>query len=360
MTHSTLSRAHPSRRALLAASAASLLVSPAIVRAAPARQWRCVTSWARNMTGPGVSARRLAERITTLSQGELTIAVFAAGEIVPALQVFDAVSAGTVEMGHTAAVFWGGKMPVAPLFTTAPFGLTPAAHLGWLDAGGQALWDDLYAPFKVKACVGGNTGPSSAGWYKREIKSLADMKGLRIRATGIGGEVFGALGATATAIAPGDTYAALERGVIDAVELLAPANDQPLGLNQIAPYCVFPGFNKPNGASELLIGDAHWRALPPHLQAIVETAARVEHDMALAESQIANARAVTQLAQSGTQFGWLPADVLQAARSASLQTLDRIAATSPLARRIVDSQRAHQAAIHTWRRIVASSESLLG
>jgi TRAP-type mannitol/chloroaromatic compound transport system substrate-binding protein len=180
------------RRQCIATAATALLAAPAIASAATGRKWRCTTSWTRNMAGPGMSAQRLVERITAMSQGEISITLFAAGEIVPALQVFDAVASGNVEMGHTAAVFWGGRMPAAPLFTTAPFGLTPTAHLGWLDAAGQALWDELYGAAKVKALVGGNTGPSSAGWYRREIKSLADLKGLRIRSTGIGGEVFGA------------------------------------------------------------------------------------------------------------------------------------------------------------------------
>ena len=309
------------------------------------------------MPGPGTTARRLAERITQLSQGELTVEVFAAGEIVPALQVFDTVSTGTVEMAHTAALFWGGKMPAAPLFTTFPFGLTPAGHMSWLDGGGQELWDELYAAHKVKALVAGNTGPSVAGWFRREIRTLADLKGLRIRATGVGGEVYSALGATAMAIAPSDTYAALERGVIDAVELLAPANDVPAGLHRVAPHCILPGFNKPNGASELLIGAALWRDLPDYLKAIVTAACRAEHDMALAESEIANARALAQLVQLRVNLGWLGEDVLVAARSAADSVLQRIAASAPLARRIVDSAVVHRQLTGPWSRTVARAQA---
>ena len=350
----------PTRRRLLAVAAATAIAAPAVARAAAGRRWRCVTSWSRNMIGPGVSARRLAERMTTMSQRELVIDLFPAGEIVPPLQVFDGVSTGTVEMAHTAALFWGGKMPAAPLFTTQPFGLAPHAHQGWLDDGGQALWDELYAPLNVKAFVAGNTGPSAAGWFRREIKSLADFKGLRIRSTGIGAEIYTALGATALAIPPADTYSALERGVIDAVELLAPANDLPIGLNRIAPHYVFPGFNKPNGASELLISLPLWQALPDHLKQVVEVSARAEHDMALADCEIANARAVESLAKSGTLFGWIGDDVLQAARAATGVSLERIAATSPLARRIVESLAAHQTAGATWRRISAAAQSRIG
>ena len=217
-----------SRRGVL--GALPLLAAPAVARAQTApRRWRMVTSWSKNLPGPGISADRLALRINAMSQGELAIEVFPAGTIVPAFGVLDGIASGAVEMGHTAALFWSGKMAAAPLFTTVPFGLTPQGHIGWLATGGQALWDELYATQGIKPLVGGNTGPSAGGWFKKEITSLADVKGLRIRATGLGGEVYYSMGATAIAIPPADTYASLERGVIDAVELLAPVNDQPLG-----------------------------------------------------------------------------------------------------------------------------------
>ena len=348
------------RRRLLTGTAGLAVAMPTIARGAGTKRWRCVTSWARNMPGPGVSTRRLAERITLLSQRELVIDVFAAGEIVPALQTFDAVSAGTVEMAHTAAVFWSGKMPAAPLFCTAPFGLSPTAHMAWLDSGAQAQWDALYAPHRVKPFIAGNTGPSAAGWFRREIKTLADMKGLRIRATGIGGEVYAALGATPLAIPPADTYAALERGVIDAVELLAPANDLPSGFNRIAPFYGFPGFNKPNGASELLIAEAAWNSLSTDLQRVVEVACRTEHDVALAECETANAAAMAQLSTAGTTAFWLGDDVLAAARTATQASLERIAKTGTGARSIVDSYMAFRESSSMWRRLSDTARARLG
>jgi TRAP-type mannitol/chloroaromatic compound transport system substrate-binding protein len=341
-----------SRRRFLAASA--VLAAPAVARAQSAPiKWRCVTSWAKNFPGPGVSARRLAERIRTLSNGALVIDVFGAGEIVPAFQVFDAVSQGQVEMGHTASLFWGGKMKAAPLFTTQPFGFNATEHVAWLAAGGQALWDELYQPFGVRAFLGGNTGPSAAGWFRKEIKSLADVKGLRIRATGLGGEIYNELGATALAIPPADTYAALERGVIDAVELLAPANDLPLGLNRIAAFYVFPGFNKPNGPSEALFHGKAFDALSPSLKGVVEAACRVEHDLANAEALTANVAALAQLASQGVTLVRAPADVLAAAKVASDTVLDRVAASSDLARRIVESQRAALKSGAVWKALSA-------
>jgi TRAP-type mannitol/chloroaromatic compound transport system substrate-binding protein len=279
---------------------------------------------------------------------------------VPALQVFDAVSAATVELGHTAAVFWGGKMPAAPIFTTVPFGLAADAHMGWLAAGGQALWDELYAPHGVRGFVAGNTGPSSAGWFRREIRTPADFKGLRIRATGLGAEVYTAFGATALAIPPGDTYAAFERGVIDAVELLSPANDLPAGLDRIARHLVFPGFNKPNGPSELLIGATAWQSLPRHLQAIIENACRAEHDRALAETMAANATALAQLAGSGVTIHWLTKEVLADARSAADVVLARVASSSALAERIVAHQKAYSASTLAWQNALVCGRLSLG
>lgn len=301
------------------------------------------------MIGPGVSARRIAERITALSGGALTIDVFAAGEIVPALNVFDAVATATVEMGHTAALFWGGKMPVAPVFTTFPFGPDAAAHQAWLLRGGQTLWDELYAPHNVKPLLGGNTGPSAAGWFRKEVRTLDDLKGLRIRATGLGGELYAALGATPIAVPPADTYAALERGVVDAVELLAPVNDAPLGFSRIAPFYVFPGFNKPNGASELLIGRTAWNGLGKDLQTLIETVAAAEHALAVTEAHAANATALQALAASGTRVVQLdPASVMRAMPHADA-IMQRVAATGPLAARIIADLQAWLPVSQRWR-----------
>ena len=228
----------PSRRNLIAASAAGLIAAPAIARAQTQPvTWRMVTSWAKNLPGPGVSAERLAQRINAMSGGRLRVDVFPAGHIVPAFGVLDAVSTGVAEMGHTASFFWDGQLPGAAFFTTAPFGMGALAHQTWIEhRGGQQLWDELYRPRGVRGLLAGNTGPSMGGWFRKPVESLADIKGLRIRVQGMGGEVYAALGATPQSIPPADIYPALERGTIDAVEILAPVNDLPLGLHRIAPY----------------------------------------------------------------------------------------------------------------------------
>jgi TRAP-type mannitol/chloroaromatic compound transport system substrate-binding protein len=328
------------RRAFLTGGA--VLAAPALVQANAPRRWRMVTSWGRNLVGPGVTAERLARRITAMSGGALVVELFAAGEVVPALSVFDAVSNGTVEMGHTAALFHVGKIAAAPLFTTVPFGLSPVAHAAWLDGGALALWDELYAPFNVKPFLAGNTGPSSAGWFRKPLYSLSDLAGLRIRATGTGGELYRRMGATPITLAPGETYPALERGVVDAAEFLAPANDLALGLNRIAPYLAFPGFNKPNGASELLLGQQHWESLPVHLKAVVEAAARMEHDTGLAEAHRLNAEALRQLIESGTLILRVPSDILAKGAKLTEEILAEIGARDALSARIVASYRAQR------------------
>ena len=177
-----------------------------------------------------------------MSEGRLVVDVFAAGELVPAFAVLDGVQNGVAEMGHTASFFWEGKASGAALFTTAPFGLSPIEHLAWIQdrrragALGQAL-----RPFGVRGFLAGNTGPSMGGWFRQEVKSVADLKGLRIRVQGLGGDVYLELGATPQAIPPGDIYPALERGTIDAVELLSPVNDLPLGFHKFAPVYLHAG-----------------------------------------------------------------------------------------------------------------------
>ncbi|MCP8937960.1 TRAP transporter substrate-binding protein [Alsobacter sp. SYSU M60028] len=345
----------PGRRAALAGLAGAgigALAAPRVARADAPRRWRMATSWPRNLPGPGVSARRLAERIAAMSDGRLVVDLFGAGELVPAFAVLDAVQNGVAEMGHTASFFWEGKAPGAALFTTAPFGPGPTEHLAWvLFGGGQALWDRLYAPFGVRAFLAGNTGPSMGGWFRQEVRSAADLKGLRIRVQGLGGDVYLELGATPQAIPPGDVYPALERGVIDAVELLSPANDLPLGLHKVAPIYYMPGFNKPNGAAEALVSLKAWEALPADLRAIVETACMAEHEAGLADAERGNAEALGELLAQGARPTPFTPDVLAAARKAADAVIDRMAGKTPLAGEIVASWRQSTAKGRAWGRV---------
>lgn len=328
------------------------LSAPALAQNRPRYQWRMATAWPRTLLGPATSARRLAKRIETLSEGQIAIEVFSAGEIVPAFSVFDAVSVGTVEMGHSAALFNAGKIPSAALFTTVPFGLSPVSHLAWLEAGGgQALWDDLYTDFAIKPFVGGNTGASLGGWFRKPLRSVEDVKGLRLRVTGVGAELYRRLGAVPQSIPPGDVYPALERGTIDAVELLGPMNDRDLGLYRIAPYVMMPGFNKPNGVSELLLRQQIFADLPESLQRVIENACAAEHATALAEAQLQQAEALTAIAEQGAQFMSPPQGLLELARTVTAEILQDTASTGSKARAIVDSYRSAQNRMRVWERL---------
>lgn len=354
------SKTQANRRTFLAASAAGLLAAPSVARAQESFNWRMVTSWQKNLPGPGVSAERLAQRITAMSNGRLRVTVFPAGSIAPAFGVLEAVSTGAAEMGHTASFFWDGALPGAAFFTTAPFGMGPLGHQTWIEQrGGQALWDELYRPRGVRGLLAGNTGPSMGGWFRRPINSVDDMRGLRIRVAGMGGDVYAALGAVPQSIPPGDIFAALERGTIDAVELLAPVNDLAMGFERHAPFYYMPGFNKPNGAGEALISLAAFAKLPADIQRIVEVACQAEHSAALAEAQHVNAAALLELVSKGAKVTAFPQEVMKAAQAKTVEIIDAKAQKSALAARIVASWREALKAGGPWARIESYSEQAL-
>lgn len=342
-----------SRRAALGVGAAAL-AAPNTVRAQTLR-WRMVTSWPKGRTGPGISAQRIVERINALSGGRLKIDLFAAGEIVPPFAVLDAVSNGTVELGHTASLYWQGRMPAAGFFTSVPFGLGPIEHQAWIELrDGQALWDELYKPHGVRAFLAGNTGPSMGGWFRRKLNGVEDLKGMRLRVQGLGAEIYARLGAVPMTVSAGDLLPALEKGSIDAAEFLAPATDLETGLPKYASFYYAPGFNKPNGASELLISLAAWDRLSPDLRSVVVEACRAEHTLGLADAYQANAAALTEiLGRYPVSLEAFPRSIMDAAHRASAELLTDISATSPLAGRIVESYRSALQDLRSWSALAA-------
>jgi len=340
-----------------AAAAGALGLAGAV--AAPAlaqsdkRRWRMVTSWPKRLPGPGMSAERVAQRIGEMSGGRLEITVSAAGEVVPAFEVLDAVGTGVAEMGHTAAFYWQGKEPAAAFFTTVPFGLTPNEHVSWIDAGGgQALWDELYAPFGVKPFMGGNTGVCMGGWFRREIKSRDDVHGMKIRSLGLGGEVYRRLGAVPQTTSPGEILVALQSGVIDGAEFVGPGSDIALGLYRFAPFYYGPGFNKPNGTGECIVALKAWASLDGELQAIVQHACAAEAAFALAEMERLNIEALATLtARDNAQLRTFPADLVAAARTTASDVLGELAGKSDKARKVHDSYVAFRDKVAAWSRV---------
>jgi len=315
--------------------------------------WRMVTSWPKRLPGPGMSAERIAQRIAALSGGRLEITVSAAGEIAPAFEVLDAVGSGVAEMGHSASFYWQGKEPAAAFFTTVPFGLTPNEHVAWIGAGGgQALWDEIYAPFGVKPFMGGNTGVCMGGWFRHEIRSAADVHGLKIRSLGLGGEVYRRLGAIAQTTAPGEILVALQSGVLDAAEFVGPGSDIALGLYRFTPFYYGPGFNKPNGTGECIVSLKAWRTLDAELKAIVTDACAAEASFALAEMERLNIEALPALtARDHVQLRTFPLDFIAAARAQASDVLSELAGKSTSARKVHDGYVAFRDKISAWSRI---------
>ncbi len=329
-----------------------VLAAPAVARAA-AQKWRMVTSWPKRLPGPGMSAERVAERIRALSGGRLDISVSAAGEVVPAFEVLDAVGSGVAEIGHTASFYWQGKEPAAAFFTTVPFGLTPNEHVAWVEAGGgQALWDELYAPFGVKPFMGGNTGVCMGGWFRREIKSRDDLRGLKVRSLGLGGEVYRRLGATPQTTSPAEILTSLQSGVLDGAEFVGPGSDIALGLYRVAPLYYGPGFNKPNGTGECIVSLKAYEALDADLKAIVAHACAAEASFALSEMERLNAEALSALtSRFGVQLKVFPTDVVTAARKEAEGVIADLAQKGERARKVRDSYVAFRDRNSEWSRI---------
>ena len=327
------------------------------VALAQTRRWRMVTSWPKRLPGPGMSAERVAERIGALSGGRFQITVSAAGEVVPAFEVLDAVGTGVAEMGHTASFYWQGKEPAAAYFTTVPFGLTPGEHVAWIDAGGgQALWDELYAPFGAKPFMGGNTGVCMGGWFRREIKSRDDVRGLKLRSLGLGGEVYRRLGAVPQTTPPGEILVALQSGVIDGAEFVGPGTDIALGLYRVATLYYGPGFNKPNGTGECIVSLKAWETLDSEGKAIVAHACAAEASFALAEMERLNFEALNALTtKNGVKLRTFPNDLVAAARAQSVDVLGELAGRSERARKIHDSYKEFRERAGNWSRISIQS-----
>ena len=307
-------------------------------------QWKMVTAWPKNYPGLGTAAERLAERVATMSAGRLTIKVYAGGELVPPLEVFDAVSRRTAELGHGAAYYWKGKVPAAQFFTAVPFGLSASEMNAWLSkGGGQALWEEAYQPFGVKPLAVGNTGMQMGGWYNKEINSLDDLKGLKIRMPGLGGEVLSRLGATTVNLPGGEVFTALQTNAIDATDWVSPYNDLAFGLHKAAKFYYYPGWQEPQAVLELLINQKALDNLPADLQAILSEAARAANQDLLDDYVYHNALALDQLKQQGTLLKRFPDEVLGALQRESDVVLGELAGQTELNGRIWASMQAFQA-----------------
>ena len=237
------------RRAFLTGAGAATVALGAGIKTAeakPEHKWKMVTTWPKNFPGLGTGAENLATLIGEMSAGRIEITVYGANELVPAFEVFDAVSQGTAEMGHGAAYYWKGKSEAAQFFATVPFGLTAQEQNGWFYyGGGLELWTELYAEFGLVPAPAGNTGVQMGGWFNKEINSVSDLEGLKMRIPGLGGEVLKRAGGTPVSLPGGELFTSLQSGAIDATEWVGPYNDLAFGLYKAAKYYYYPGWHEP-------------------------------------------------------------------------------------------------------------------
>ncbi|MFK7829945.1 MAG: TRAP transporter substrate-binding protein [Congregibacter sp.] len=299
-------------------------------------EWKLVTTWPKNLPGLGHTPEVFADMVRDMSGGRLDIKVFGAGELVPAFEVFDAVSSGVAQMGHGASYYWKGKIPASVFFTAVPFGMTGQEMNGWLHyGGGMEVWTEVYAPSGIVPLAGGSSGVQMAGWFNREINSVDDLKGLRMRIPGLAGEVFSAAGGEAVRIPGGEVYTALQTGVIDAVEWVGPYNDLALGLHEIAEYYYYPGWHEPGSMLEFIVNEQALDSLPADLEAIVRHASRAANQDMLDEFTARNNRALREMIEvHGVKLRRLPDDVLAALYQGSQEAMARLVADDPMAAKV--------------------------
>lgn len=341
------------RRTFLTGASAALLAggtTAAHTKTKAEFHWKLVTTWPKNFPGLGTGANRLAALIGQLSGGRLDIKVYGAGELVPAFEIFDAVSSGTAEMGHGAAYYWKGKSEAAQFFSSVPFGLTAQEMNGWLYyGGGMELWRELYARFNLVPAAAGNTGVQMAGWFNREINTPEDLKGIKMRIPGLGGEALKRAGGTPVNLPGGEIFTALKTGTIDATEWIGPYNDLAFGLHKAAKYYYYPGWHEPGTTLEAMINKKAFDSLPEDLQAIVLAACQVINQDMLAEYTARNPLALATLRdEHGIEPRPLPPAVLQQLRQFSAEIVAEIAAKDEFSRKVHDSCMKFLSAARSW------------
>ena len=315
--------------------------------------WRLVTSWPKNYPGLGMAPERIAGLVEEMSNGQMTITVYGAEEQVPAFGVFDAVSSGSHQMGHSGGYFWKGKVPAAQFFTSIPFGLTADEINAWVNrGGGLELWREIYEPFNIYPIPAGNTGTQMFGWFNREINSLEDVKGLKMRIPGIGGEVLKEAGGIPVTLPGGELFTALQTGVIDATEWVGPYNDLTFGFHQAAKYYYYPGWHEPGPMLELIINLDEWNSLPKHLQVIIETATKAVNQDMLDEYLAKNNQALTELVEvHGVELRRLPDDVIEEFRTISDQILEELAQEDETIEKVYNSYKSFKKDVSEYHKI---------
>jgi len=317
------------------------------------KRWSMTTTWPKNFPGLGTGANMLAETITKASGGRLEIKVFGAGEIVPAMDAINAVSSGTVEMGHGAPYYWKGKVPAAQFLACTPFGLNAQEQNAWLEfGGGQELADKIYADMNCKFFASGNTGVQMGGWYNKEIKTIEDYKGLKMRMPGLGGEVTKAAGATVVGLSGGEILPAMQSGAIDATEWNGPYNDLSFGLHKVAKHYYFPGWHEPGVIIDSFINLDSWNELDDDLQVIIKSATQYANARVLNEYTARNGSSLNKLKKEhNIKPKAFSPEMLSELHKLSKTVISDIAAQDGLSQKVFDSIQGFQTDAMEWSNI---------
>jgi TRAP-type mannitol/chloroaromatic compound transport system substrate-binding protein len=344
--------------ALVAAGAATAVNAPNVV-AQPKFQWRMPTSWPPAADILIGNAQRFAKMVEEMSGGQLKVQVFAGGELIPPLGVFDACSQGTVEAYHAAAYYWAGKEPAVQWFTGVPFGLNAQGQYAWCYHGdGLKLWEETYKPFNLIPRPAGSTGVQMGGWFRKKINTIADYKGLKMRIPGLGGKVVAKAGGSVVLMPGGEIYTSLERGVIDATEWVGPHDDTKFGLHRAARYYYYPGWHEPGSVAEVVFNRKAYESLPVEIQRIVDYAAAATQTAGLVEYEAKNAIALEKLRaefKGKVDILPFPAAVMKELRKLAAGVNKEESEKSPMAKKVYESYTKFQAQIQQWGRVSEKS-----
>lgn len=315
-------------------------------------EWKMTTTWPPNFPVLGDACEMLSGLIETMSAGRMKITVYGGGELAPPLKAFETVRSGGAEMGCGAGYYWAGIAPAAQFFASVPFGMNAAQHTAWImNGGGMELWQELYAQFGVVPFLGGNTGVQMGGWFNREINSLQDIQGLKMRIPGLGGRVFDAAGGAQVLMPGSELYSNLERGVIDATEWLGPYHDTQMGFHEIAKYYYTPGWHEPGTALEFFANQEKFDELPADLQAIIRSAAYHTHLWCWMEMEKRNAEALSSLVEKGVELRQFPKEVIERFRTLTEEVLQTLTEEDPFSARVYASFKQFQSQAYNYAAI---------
>ncbi|MBG0775194.1 MAG: TRAP transporter substrate-binding protein [Desulfovibrionaceae bacterium] len=334
----------------LAAGAAATTLSAPAVLAKSKFNWKMVTSWPPGMPILQTGAERFAKRVAELSDGDLTIQMFAGGELVPPLGVFDAVSNGMVQCYHSASYYWAGKHPATQWFTSVPFGMDTVGYNAWFNSGnGLKLWEELYAKFNLLPRPLGTTSYQMGGWFNKKVNTVDDLKGMKLRFPGLAGKIYAKLGASVVLLPGSEVYTSMERGVIDATDWVGPHLDKRMGLARVAKFYYYPGWQEPTGYTEVVFNKKAHEELPADLKAILDAAAAEVTSWMVGEFDYKNALDLAELEKDpSTQVVAFPQEVLDVFKKVSAEVLEEEADKDVLARKIHDDYKAFMAQWKVW------------